>query len=52
MIFLAVLAEASRGDEKAIAWLKEKDLIVFIQIAMHINQFATGQTFDHHKIPF
>jgi len=49
---LALVAKASRANEEAIRILKAQNLEIFIQIARHINEFSSGQVFDHHKIPF
>ena len=50
--FLAVLADAVNEKPDAIAWLRKKELDIFLLIAEKIRNFRNNQTFDYHKLHF
>ena len=50
--FLSTLAKASRGQQESIDKLNSMGLEIFVRIAWRIKEFADGQTFDYHRLPF
>ena len=50
--FLIVFADACQAKPKALSWLRENRLEVFIRLAVIIKKIRDNKTFDYHKLHF